>query len=121
MKKNLIKEERNLAVRRLSARGVSNKDISKRLGVTYGTVWNIINNYPHSKQKEMKALETKGEKHYKNGSIEPVEYILKNKMGYLEGNVIKYVTRHRDKGKSQDIKKAIHYLEMILEAEYHEA
>ena len=121
MKKNLIKEERNLAVRRLSARGVSNKDISKRLGVPYGTVWNIINNYPHSKPKEMKTLQTKGEKHYKNGSIEPVEYILKNKMGYLEGNVIKYVTRHRDKGKSQDIKKAIHYLEMILEAEYHEA
>lgn len=120
MKKNLIKEERNIAVRRLNARGVSLRDIASRLDLTYGTVWNIVNNYPHSKPKNMKSLEKKGEKHYKNGAIEPVEYILKNKMGYLEGNVIKYVTRHRDKGKAQDIKKAIHYLEMILEAEYNE-
>lgn len=120
MKKNLIKEERNLAVRRLSARGVSNKDISKRLGVTYGTVWNIINNYPHSKQKEMKSLENKGEGHYKKGGVEPVEYILGNNMGYLEGNVIKYVTRHKEKGGASDIKKAIHYLEMILESQYNE-
>jgi len=115
-----MKEERNIAVRRLNARGVSLRDIASRLDLTYGTVWNIVNNYPHSKPKNMKSLEKKGEKHYKNGAIEPVEYILKNKMGYLEGNVIKYVTRHREKGKAQDIKKAIHYLEMILEAEYNE-
>ena len=115
-----MKAERNTAVRRLKARGVSIRDIASRLGLTYGTVWNIVNNYPQSKKKDMKTLENKGEKHYKKGGVEPVEYILKNNMGYLEGNVIKYVTRHKEKGGASDIKKAIHYLEIILESHYNE-
>ena len=120
MKKNLLKEERNLAVRRLNARGVTLREIAERLDLTYGTVWNIVNNYPQSKKKNMKTLEKKGEKHYKKGGVEPVQYILGNNMGYLEGNVIKYVTRHKEKGGASDIKKAIHYLEMILESQYNE-
>ena len=47
--------------------------------------------------------------------IEPIDYIVKNKLGYREGCVIKYVTRHRAKGGAEDIKKAIHYLEFLLE------
>ena len=47
--------------------------------------------------------------------IQPIEYIVKNALGYREGNVIKYVTRHDKKNGAEDIKKAIHYLEMILE------
>ena len=53
--------------------------------------------------------------HYSKLKIQPTQYIIENKLGYIEGNVIKYVTRHRDKGKKEDIKKAIHYLEMLLE------
>ena len=53
--------------------------------------------------------------HYSKLKIQPTEYIIANKLGYVEGNVIKYVTRHKDKGKQDDIKKAIHYLEMLLE------
>lgn len=59
-----------------------------------------------------------GGTHYKNLQIQPVEYIKKNSIPYLEGNVIKYVTRHREKNGVEDIKKAIHYLEMILEFDY---
>ena len=53
--------------------------------------------------------------HYSKLKIQPTEYIIANKLPYIEGNVIKYVTRHRDKGKSKDIDKAIHYLQMLLE------
>lgn len=64
----------------------------------------------------MSALDTQeGGSHYKNMAIQPVEYIVKNNLGYLEGNVIKYVSRHRVKNGEEDIRKAIHYLQMILE------
>ena len=46
--------------------------------------------------------------------IEPIDYIVKNGLGYREGNVVKYVSRHQKKNGAEDIKKAIHYLEMIL-------
>ena len=59
-----------------------------------------------------------GGDHYKNLAIQPAEFIQKNKLAYCEGNAIKYVCRHRNKNGAQDIKKAIHYLEMLLEFEY---
>ena len=59
-----------------------------------------------------------GGNHYKKCKIQPIEYIHANNIGYLEGNVIKYVTRHKDKNGVEDIKKAMHYLELILEMQY---
>lgn len=56
--------------------------------------------------------------HYKSCGIQPIEYIHANNLSYLEGNVIKYTTRHSKKNGRQDIEKAIHYLELILEMEY---
>ena len=58
-----------------------------------------------------------GGTHYKS-DIECWDYIIANQLGYLEGNVIKYVTRHKSKGGRADILKAIHYLEKILEVDY---
>ena len=52
--------------------------------------------------------------------IQPAEFINENKLLFAEGNAIKYICRHQSKGKEQDIKKAIHYLEMILERDYDE-
>ena len=52
--------------------------------------------------------------HYKNAAIQPVQYIHANGIGFFEGNVIKYVTRHRAKNGAEDIKKAIHYLNLLL-------
>ena len=60
-----------------------------------------------------------GGSHYMQ-EIQPIEYIYKNKLGYIEGNVIKYITRHRDKNGAEDIRKVIHYCEMLLEMEYDE-
>ena len=62
-----------------------------------------------------------GGEHYRNMAIQPVEFIHKNGIGYLEGAVIKYVCRHKAKNKAEDVRKAIHFLELILELEYGEA
>lgn len=71
------------------------------------------------RREEVKALDVQeGGSHYKDFSIQPIEFITKNKLGFIEGNVIKYVCRHREKGKAEDVKKAIHYLQMLLELEY---
>ena len=63
-----------------------------------------------------------GGDHYKQFAIQPVEFIHRNKIGFLEGNAIKYICRHNKtenlaKGK-QDLEKAIHYLQLLLEFEY---
>ena len=59
-----------------------------------------------------------GGSHYKKFKIQPAEFINENKLLFAEGNAIKYICRHSVKGKEEDIKKAIHYLEMILERDY---
>lgn len=56
-----------------------------------------------------------GGQHYKTLYIQPVEYIVKNNLDYLQGNVIKYVTRWKDKGGLQDLEKAKHYLDLIID------
>jgi|TARA_S200002703_G_scaffold52223_1_gene45252 hypothetical protein len=72
------------------------------------------------KKQALKAtLKQVGGSHYKDCKIQPVEYIVGNDLTFLEGNIIKYVTRHRRKGEGRkDIEKVIHYAEMILEMEY---
>jgi hypothetical protein len=60
-----------------------------------------------------------GGSHYRDCGIQPVEYIHANKLDYFEGNVVKYITRHRTKGQGRkDIEKAIHYAQLILELDY---
>lgn len=58
-----------------------------------------------------------GGSHYKKLAIQPVEYIMANKIPYMEGNVIKYITRWKDKGGVQDLNKAKHYIELLIENE----
>ena len=56
-----------------------------------------------------------GGKHYQL-TIQPVEYINKNKLNFNQGNIIKYITRHKEKNGVEDIKKVIHYT--LIEAFY---
>ena len=56
--------------------------------------------------------------HYIGFKIQPAKFINDNNLLFAEGNAIKYICRHSVKGKEEDIKKAIHYLEMILERDY---
>lgn len=67
----------------------------------------------------MNPLETQvGGDHYRSMKIQPAEFIHANGIPFLEGCVIKYACRHRAKGKADDIRKAIHFLELLLRLEY---
>ena len=59
-----------------------------------------------------------GGTHYKDLAIQPIEYIHANKLGFAEGNVVKYITRHRQKHGADDVRKVIHYCQLLLELEY---
>jgi|TARA_R100001594_G_scaffold25057_1_gene49070 hypothetical protein len=61
-----------------------------------------------------------GGSHYKDMAIQPSQFINKNKLLFAEGNAIKYICRHAHKGGKEDLKKAIHYIEMIIERDYGE-
>jgi hypothetical protein len=58
-----------------------------------------------------------GGDHYKNLVIQPVEYITANNLSYLQGSVIKYVTRYQDKNGVEDLQKAIHFIKMMIQEE----
>lgn len=59
-----------------------------------------------------------GGSHYKDLPIQPVEFCQRNNLGFCEASAIKYLCRHRSKGGRQDIEKAIHFLNLLLEIEY---
>jgi hypothetical protein len=56
-----------------------------------------------------------GGSHYKDNAIQPWDYIVANNLGYLEGNVVKYITRWRQKGGVDDLRKVQHYAEKLIE------
>ena len=55
--------------------------------------------------------------HYKSQKIQPVEYIHANNLGFCEGNVVKYITRWKEKGGKADIEKVIHYCQLLMQLE----
>lgn len=59
-----------------------------------------------------------GGEHYKKCSIQPIDYIVQNNLSFIEGNIVKYTTRHADKNGQQDALKVLHYAFMLLENEY---
>jgi len=62
-----------------------------------------------------------GGDHYKSMTIQPSEFIHRNNMNWCEGSAIKYICRHHLKGGKQDLEKAIHYLNLLIEWEYAES
>ena len=61
-----------------------------------------------------------GGSHYKNLKIQPMQYALENKLDYAQANVVKYVTRHKEKNGKEDLLKAIHNIELMIEFYYGE-
>ena len=55
--------------------------------------------------------------HYKKYAIQPVEYAMLNNLNYCQANAIKYTTRYKDKGGIEDLRKAIHNIEILIELE----
>ena len=67
----------------------------------------------------MSAIERQvGGKHYKDMAIQPVEYIQRNRLGFCEGCIIKYVSRWREKGGAEDLLKARHFIDLLIELEF---
>jgi hypothetical protein len=67
-------------------------------------------------KKPASALDTQvGGSHYKDYNIQPIEFIVANKLGFCEGNVVKYITRYAHKGGTQDLDKVIHYVQLLKE------
>ena len=78
---------------------------------------NIIDRMDYQ-YNEGNAMTTQvGGDHYSKLAIQPAEYITKNKLTYLQGNVIKYVTRYKDKNGIEDLQKAKHYIDLLIELE----
>ena len=61
-----------------------------------------------------------GGDHYKQMKIQPIEFIYENQIPYMEANVIKYICRHKYKNGLQDLEKAKHYIDLLIEKEYAE-
>jgi len=59
-----------------------------------------------------------GGSHYKKMKIQPSKFVIENELLFPEGNVIKYVCRHRFKNGKEDLEKAVHFIEMIIERDY---
>ncbi len=56
-----------------------------------------------------------GGNHYKTKGIQPWDYVIANNMGYLEGTIVKYLTRYKDKNGVEDLMKARHFLDKLIE------
>lgn len=67
---------------------------------------------------ETSALDTQiGGGHYKSMAIQPIEFIMKNGLNFCQGNIIKYVCRYQSKNGIEDLKKARHYVDLLIEHE----
>ena len=59
-----------------------------------------------------------GGSHYKKMKIQPSKFVIENEVLFPEGSVIKYICRHRFKNGKEDLLKAMHFIEMIIERDY---
>ncbi len=68
--------------------------------------------------KQEKASETQiGGSHYSEMAIQPIEFIHKNGLSFIQGNIIKYVCRYKSKNGIEDLLKAKHYIDLLIEFE----
>jgi len=81
------------------------------------TPMQIVNDY-HENKPPTKAFNPFDHQvagtHYKTLKIQPVEFILANQLGFCEGSIIKYTCRYRQKGGIEDLKKVIHYAQLLI-------
>jgi hypothetical protein len=94
-------------------------EVAKRLKVSVPQVYAIRKklNPVAEPVKEVKTANNhqEGGDHYKTMAIQPWDFIITNKLGFLEGNIVKYVCRWQSKGGTEDLRKANHYLTKLIE------
>ena len=107
---------------------VEYRDGEKEIAKATAFRWNHIDSYADivawrpvvvDSEKVETALDTQlGGEHYKKYAIQPVEFITKNKLGFLEGCVIKRICRYENKNGLEDLKKAKHEIDLLIELKY---
>jgi hypothetical protein len=68
-------------------------------------------------RKSSNQKQVGGDHYIKNNPIQPWDFIIANDIGYLDGTAIKYIARWRYKNGIEDLKKAIHFIEKLIESE----
>jgi hypothetical protein len=58
-----------------------------------------------------------GGNHYSRYNIQPIDFIIDNNLDWCEANVVKYITRWRDKNGLEDLRKALHYIQLLIDRE----
>lgn len=58
--------------------------------------------------------------HYNTLKIQPIEYTFHNNLNFIQGNVVKYITRYKDKNGKEDLEKAKHYIDLLIQLEYNQ-
>lgn len=101
-----------LAVTQEEDEAWSTQQKSVATGVTDGS----LNEYIKAIGTDPMSVQVGGG-HYKSMAIQPIEYITKNNLPYCEANVIKYISRWRDKGGKKDLEKAKHYIDLLIQLE----
>lgn len=70
----------------------------------------------------MSSLDSQvGGEHYKCYAIQPIEFIQKNNLSFIEGCIVKYICRYKHKGGKKDLEKIKHYIDLLIEMEYEDA
>jgi len=101
-----------LADKRLKARGVDTpQERSLKEMLENAEDWGMYEDNQKARDKMI------GGDHYRQGGIQPIEYIYANNLGFCEANAVKYLTRWRYKDGMKDLEKAKHYIELLMELE----
>ena len=75
-----------------------------------------LHNYSPAEGAKANSKQVDGD-HYRTKGIQPWDYIAANDLGFFEGSAIKYLTRWKDKGGIADLRKAIHFIEKLIEVQ----
>ena len=70
--------------------------------------------FPMKQETSSKDVQVGGN-HYKDMKIQPITFIVENNIPYIEGNIIKYICRYKQKNGKEDLLKARHYIDMLIE------
>ena len=82
------------------------------LSIYFYILFNPVGNFMSVYNKQI------GGTHYKKMKIQPSKFVIENKLLFPEGSVIKYICRHPYKGGKEDLEKAKHFIDMIIESDY---
>lgn len=89
------------------------------ISLTPGRPENIMKRASDEYKKQQLPTDIQiGGDHYRKMKIQPIEFIIENNLDFCQGSVIKYICRYKDKNGLEDLKKAKHYIEMLIQLEY---